>query len=318
MSARAALLVCWNAVLLCAVISTAALADSPWVLAPGEAYTEVRGGYFSADTYHRADGARVAMLFGGGEVERRSLVWTTELGWKKRLSFLFGVPLESVTRRYGTGATDRTITGFGDAQVGFRYGIAGGATALSLHLDWKAPLAYERGLGLTHQDSLLCGPDYNGDGDSLDANCLRQVGRPRHGEGQQDVALSLHFGTALPWLRGFLQASGGYQYRLEDPQDRLLAGADLGIWISRSLLISGRYLGALLVGEGERPTDDPEEHRVGPQVLWRTEHLDVFAGSLHTAAATNELHRDEIFVGVAVRQSGLAPLRGYRGDAPAP
>jgi hypothetical protein len=291
-------------------------AAGPWLLAPGEAFTEVRGGFSSADTYHNEDGGRVGVLFGGGEIERRSVVWATELGWKKRINFLFSIPLESATRRFGATGPTPTITGLGDAHVGFRYGLWNGPTAVALELDWKAPLAYERDLGLSREDSLQCG-DANGDGDSLDANCARQVGRIRHGEGQQDVALLLHFGAAVPALRGFVQASAGYQYRFESPEDRILAGVDVGMWVWRSLMVAGRYRGAF-AGEGERPTDESEEHLVGPQVLWRAAGFDVFAGSLHTASASNALHINEVFVGMAFRQTGLDRLRGYLGAAPSP
>jgi len=294
-----------------------------WNLAPGEYYSEFRSGFFSADTYHNPNGDRLT-LFGGGLQEERSLLSYTELGWKKRVSFILGIPARSVVRRFGSGADTSyrpAATGLADGLVGFRYGLVNGKTALAIELDWKPPLGYDRSQYLSlrsHADSVRYG-DTNGDGDSLDVNRMRQSGTPRLGDGQQDLTLALHVGTALPFMRGFFQASGGYRYRFEDPADQIVASADLGVWILPSLMLAGRYQGEIAANEEGLPTADPDRHLAGPMLLYRVDdRLDVFASSLHTAMANNALHTDEIFVGVAFKNTKLNRQQGFLGGLAGP
>src|SRR6185369_13200531 len=184
-----------------------------------------------------------------------------------------------------------------------------------IELDWKMPLGYERDRFLSHADSVAAG-DHNGDGDSLDANAARALGSPVLGDGQQDVTVSLALGTAV--ARGFAEAAGGYKYRFEEPTDQIVLSADLGLWLTRSLLLAGRYRGEM-AAEGERPTDEPSQHLVGPLLVYRLEnHMDLFAGSLHTVSAKNALHTDEIQVGFAFRQTKLNRLQGFLGGSAAP
>jgi len=46
--------------------------------------------------------------------------------------------------------------------------------------------------------------------------------------------------------------------------------------------------------------------------------MDLFAGSLSTFSASNQLHYDEIQVGFAFRQTKLNRLQGYSGGMAAP
>jgi hypothetical protein len=291
-------------------------AAGAWQLAPGEYYSEIRGGFFSSDTYHHHDGFR-RYLAGGGLHEERSLLSYNELGWTNRLSFIVGIPVLSVTRRTLDDPQPPTATGFGDALVGLRFGLANGRTAMALELDWKAPLSYERDRSFSRQDSIRFG-DATGDGDSLDANLFRTGGEPRLGDGQQDLTLALHVGTALT-SRGFVEASGGYRYRFEDPEDQIVVAADAGFWLSNRLLLGGRYLGEIAASEGPRLTDAPTRHRAGPTLLLRVdEHIDFFVASLHTAAAENALHTDEYYVGVSFKQTRLDRLQGFLGGSTQP
>jgi hypothetical protein len=288
-----------------------------WSLAPGEYYTEIRGGWFSADDYHNQNGDKL-FLTRGGLWEERKLVSYSEFGWKPRVSFILGIPIQSVTRRFeDTGVRPLpTQTGLGDGLIAFRYRLASGRRAAAIQLDWKAPFGYERDRFLLHADSVAAG-DTNGDGDSLDLNAARQLGQPVLGDGQQDVTASLWLGTAVP--RGFLEFGGGYRYRFEEPQDQIVVGADLGLWLTRSLMLAGRYEGVLAAGESARPTADPEYHRVGPTLVYRvTEFMDLFAASMHTAKATNALHTDEIVVGFAFRRTKLDRLQGFLGGTAGP
>jgi hypothetical protein len=287
-----------------------------WSLAPGEFYSELRGGWFSADTYHDPDGGR-RFLAGGGLWEQRSLTSYTEFGWKTHLNFLVGIPVVSVSRTLNPDHRDLfTQTGLGDAQIGLRYKLSNGRSATSLQLLWKTPLSYERNGRLTHADSVAAG-DVSGDGDSLDANAARQLGSPVLGDGQQDVTISLYYGTAFT-SKGMIEAAGGYKYRFEKPKDQIVLSANVGYWVTDWLLLAGRYQGEM-ASEGVRPTDEPDQHRLGPWLVYRIDdHMDLFAGSLSTFSANNTLHTDEIQVGFAFRHTKLDRLQGFLGGMTAP
>jgi hypothetical protein len=291
-------------------------AAGAWSLDPGEFYSQIHGSWFSSDTYYDQNGGR-AFLHGGGLWEERSLVSYNELGWKPKLSFILGIPVKSVTRQMGGPEPHAlaTATGPADGLFGLRYRLANGRRAMALELDWIPPLSYERSRFLTHADSVAAG-DSNGDGDSLDANAARQIGSPTLGDGVQNLALNFQFG--LSFNRGFFEGSGGFKYRFEEPTNQVLLGADLGFWLTKGLLVAGRYRG-LIASEGTRPTDEPVEHRVGPLLLYRVDqHMDLFVATMHSAAGTNTLHTDEIFAGFAFKQTKLNRLQGYLGGVSPP
>jgi len=299
-----------------------------WSLSPGEYYSQMLGEWASSDTYYSQSGGRY-FLEKGGLVESRSLFSYTELGWKKNMSFVLGIPVRSVTRTEGAVANHAvlmTTTGFADAQLGVRYKIANGASAAALQLDWKPPLSYDPGLRLTREDSLLAG-DTNGDGDSLNMFIARQLSRPILGEGQNDLTMSIHLGTALTKLRGFVQADAGYRYRFEDPRDQFVGGGELGFWLVRSLMVAGRYDGIYTLeasglppvsekyGAGTDPDQRFVRHRAGPMLIYRVDdRLDLIAATMHTFTAKNVLHTDEIYVGIAFRHATLNRYQGFLGN----
>jgi hypothetical protein len=278
----------------------------PWSLAKGQSWTMLQGGFYSSDIYHDQNGDRHA-LAGGGLLEQRSVTWAGELGWRKKVSFVYSIPFVSITRRLAddSGPNEAnwlpTATGFGDGIFGFKYNLKNGRTAMALELDWKAPLGYERN------------PTYFGN-DSIDINVAKQLNAPRQGEGQQDVSIALHVGTAIG-SRGFVQGMGGYKYRFEDPSDQIVLAGDVGLWMGKTWLLGGMYRGQL-ASTGPNPTRDADLHRVGPVLLYRVDdRLDLFARSLHTASAKNAIHTDEIFVGLAFRgKSSLGRQQGYMGN----
>ena len=293
----------------------------PWSLAPGEYYSQFLAGWSSSDFYYDQQGGK-RPLAGGGLWEERSLVSYSELGWKKHLNFILGIPAVSITRQFGQARQAinpvPTATGLGDALVGFKWRLANGHTAAALELDWKPPLGYERNRFFSHADSAAAG-DTNGDGDSLDVTRLNQLGSPVLGDGQNDLTFSLALGTAFG-SRTFLEGMGGYRYRFENAfSDQIVAGADLGIWFTRTLLIGGRYLGLIASQKSANPTNDPTRHRVGPILVLRVDdRMDIIASTLHTASAKNALHTDEVFVGLAFRQNKLDRLQGFLGGGSKP
>ncbi len=288
---------------------TAASAGA-WIPVPGEYYSEIRGGVFSADSYHGTDGNRLPLL-AGGLYEQRLLQLYNELGWKKNVAFVFGVPAVSVTRRTGGAGSSLTETGIGDLMAGLRLKLADGRTALALELDWNGPAGYRR--DMSPRDALGHRFTVAGDTASGEVADVAELA-PTLGAGQQDITGIVHFGTALP--HGFVELSGGYRYRFEYEQmpSQMAAAADLGFWLGPSLLLGGRYQGAIAAGDADTPGDKVTVHLAGPILMYRVDdQLDVFAGSMHTASAENALHIDQVYVGLAVKHTRLNRLQGFLG-----
>jgi hypothetical protein len=284
---------------------------SAWVLAPGEFYSEVRGSYASSKNFFDATGERPG-LGGGGSFDTRSMRWSSELGWKKRMSFRIDLPFRSVSRQYAADA-EFTTTGLSDLVVGVKYRIMNG---LSLEADWKAPLGYNRSLYPALLDSAETGGSHAPQGHT------RALYYPGFGDGRQDIAGMLQFGTAIRPLQAFFEVGGGYRKRIDgfkgdlEPQDEVLASADLGWWIGHSVMLAGNYLGRFESSSARFPV---KEHRVGPEILYRVDDgIDVFAGSFHTASGENVLHTDQYYVGVAAKKSGLDRLKGFLGSTKRP
>ena len=324
----------------------------PWLPAPGDYYSELRGGLFSADTYHNADGDRASLA---GKWEERSLLSTTEFGWKKRLSFVLGFQGLSATLRdtltNRTPGRSWTSTGLKDIRVGLRWGITQGPSALALELDWQAPLGYSR-------DSVPADPVNH-----IPARPISLFNDPRLGGEVEGLSFSALYGTALA-KRGFLQLGAGLGYRflslvpaakakgdstghytinnehgdpvvkdtiitftLPDVQQPegvtrwsydLNTSADAGFWVSKSLLLGGRWIGMFNVSHGFlMPAQNVQ--LLGPVVVWRVdERLDLMAGSWSTAAGKNTLHYDQVYVALTFKQTRLNRLQGFLGGTKAP
>jgi len=300
-----------------------------WILAPGERYSEIRTGLFSSDSYYDVDGARHPLV-GGGLYEQRSLLAYTELGWKKHASFILGLPAVSVTRRNGDASFNQTQSGFGDMQAGFRIALKQGATALALQLEWIGPTGYRR--TYTPIDSLRRRHAVDGSLVSPDVTDIAEQA-PTLGSGRQSGVARLQFGTHFG-TRAFLELEGGYRRYDTQYAPQIVTAADVGIWLAPSLMIGGRYRGATAIGnskvarlgaagsggtakggvadtEGDRIT----EYVSGPVLLYRLDdHMDVMAGSFHTASAKNALHVDQVYVALAVKKIGLNRLQGFLGN----
>jgi hypothetical protein len=315
----------------------------PWLPAPGEYYSELRGGLLSADSYRDGAGDRVSL---DGKWEERSLLSYTELGWKKKTSFILAAPLMSVTSQRMGGT--RTSSGLEDLLLGLRYGLAQGPSALALELDWRTPLGYGRPMGPRNLTE-----------DGAPRAPLSLFSDSLHRGGMQQLSLSALYGTALG-RRGFVQLGAGFArtylsivpakeqdttetyfvnrsdgkprrvdstYVLADgrqPQsvtrwsNDLRTTADVGIWVRPSLLVGGRWIGTFNVSHGFlMPAQNTQ--LLGPVVLWRVdERLDLMAGSWSTAAGKNVLHYDQVYVALAFKQTKLNRLQGFLGGTKAP
>lgn len=292
---------------------------NPWIPAPREYVSEVRSSFFSANDFHDAAGERVPYRFGGWVEERRA-VFAAELGWRPGRSFFFELPLASVTRTFEGAAAYSNRTGFSDLRLGVRQRLMGGAgSAIALEAAWKAPLGYDRTVRLTVAQRAYVDALHPGLGPADSANAARQAAPPRLGEGQQDLEGRLHVGLAMPGMRGFLQFAGGYRYRFEEPEDEILAGAAIGFWLTERLLLSGHYDGRLALGADEPDADAYTEHLAGPRLTVRVDdRCDVIAGSLHTPAGENVPHKDLVYVGFVLKQTGYDRYQGFVGGTRRP
>ncbi len=305
------------ALVLSALLPSAALADA-WVLPPGDWSTEIRGTFFNADTYRNGDGDRVP-LENGGVLEQRSLSAWNEFGWKKNLGVFVSIPFVSTSRRFASDERLPTATVLGDMRLGARYALLRGATALSLNLTWKAPMGYNRAVSQAWEtpDTVITETPVVVPQPGVERDTTVYTVDSAPGRGQQDVAGTIAFGARIAG-RGFIEAEAGYNHRFEGPADQFVAAASAGFWFG-NLLIGGRYEGAAAVGDGDTPADKITEHLAGPVILYRVDdHIDLFAGSLHTAAAENAVHADRVYVGLTVKQSGLNRLQGFLGNAQRP
>ncbi len=260
---------------------------SPWALAPGEFFTRVDGSYGTSKSFFDADGERPPFA-AGGSYDRRELRWATELGWKKRLSFRADLPFVNVSRAFAP-SVGSTATSLSDLEVGLKYRLIGGATALALSADIRTPMGYNRRL------------------------------TPAVGDGRQDAIGMLELGMELRPIHAFLQLGGGYLRRLDSynskaaEADEALATADFGWWVSRHVLLAGDYRGRF---ESHDTLTPGTEHLIGPQILYRVDDgLDVFAGSQHTASGKNVLHFDRYYIGVAAKKTTLGRLQGFFGNS---
>ena len=317
MSARRALLPLGLAVGF-GLVAPAPSHAGPWSLDRGQYASELIGSWYSAYTYHDPNGDR-ARLVGGGHMERRAIEWMSEFGWKKRVSIVFGLPYESVSRQPdGSPSPElRSASGFGDGIVGFKYNFANRRSAAALEVDATFP-AY----AYTPYAPPKAGPDYN---------VLEQTHDPVHGDGAGSVAGVLHVGTGLGHS-GFVQGYGGYRQRFRDFKPQVLAGADLGFWLGNTWMIGGSYHGEIAGSSasdlanvvpggpsGDNPTADATRHLAGPILLLRVDdRLDVFASTMHTVTAENALHTDEVRFGFRFKQTQLDRTQGFLGTSRRP
>jgi hypothetical protein len=123
------------------LLFASACGASPWVLKPGEFYSELNGSLFSARSFYRDD-ERLTL---NGKLDEREVMSHNEFGWKKRASVWIGVPFVSRGFTRFTGGTS-TSTGLGDLDLGIRYRLKGGETPAALSFGWTASTGTNRKL----------------------------------------------------------------------------------------------------------------------------------------------------------------------------
>jgi hypothetical protein len=298
MSLRRSLFAALSAASLLSVAATAAVAG-PWSLAPGEYYTELRGGFHSASSYYNDDGDRVLT---NTLSESRSLRSYIELGWKKSLSVQMTLPAVSRTfRNSNTGAT-QSNAGLGDFGFGMRWALQNGASATAVQFAWQAPAGYNREI------------------------------TPALGDGNQKLSASLAMGRPAG-KNAFWQASAGYLYDFRsvgarskdlaadgdaaiDWADHFTADATVGVWMG-DLLVAGQWLGEFPSQTGR--ATETTWMLAGPRLTYRVDdRIDAFAGSWHTPTGKNVMHIDEFYAGVTWKATKLNRLQGFLGSAKRP
>ena len=311
-----------SATLMLASLSHAGIPEgaTPWVLKPGEFYSEVYGSVFAANTFLDNNNERPPL---NGKLDQRELVSYNELGWKKSATIWIAVPFANRGFTRFSGGTS-TSTGLGDIDLGIRKRLRGGETPMSLALGWTAPLGGNRKLF----------PGIDGDGgtdptkyppyspsDASDTSLY-------FNQGLQSLRAGLDFGGHA-WKGAFWTAGGEFRYRFleflstnkSSHNARFVgANASLGWWVQRSLLLTGVFQGEWLTSQSENYDQDLEADKAPKRILagiratWRVDdRMDVFAGSAHVVNGQNVIHYDQYYFGIAWRQSSLSRYAGAYG-----
>lgn len=263
-------------------------AAGAWTPARGEYYSEMNAFRNFSDTYYDSTGARF-ITPQGGRLEKRELAFYNELGWKKHMSVLIGMPITSTTTNLRSIGVQQTETGFGDLDFGFKYKLMDGATALALEAGIVVPLGYQ-----TTTSAPL-------------------------GSGEQLWRGRLWFGKTFPGLKAFVEAGGSYASPFKSGRERAGLQAQAGRWFGSSVLLLGHYEYAQLLSGSSLAFDDYRLQTVGPELRYRLDDkLDVFAGSRHNASGRGALHSDGYFVGMAFRKSKHNRLQGLLGNKTQP
>jgi len=301
------------------LLVASACAASPWVLKPGEFYSELNGSLFSARSFFR-DNERITL---NGKLDEREVMSHNEFGWKKRASVWLGVPFVSRGFTRFTGGTS-TSTGLGDLDFGIRYRLKGGETPAALSFGWTASTGMNRKLfpgtdgdGGTNPDRYPPVSESNASDTSLYFN-----------QGLQSLSVALDFGGHA-WKHAYWTAGGDYVYRyLEflttggDSHNARFVGAQasLGWWVTQSLLVSGAFDGQWVSEQSANYDQDPvvefEPNRMlaGARFTYRVdERMDVFAGSSHVFSGDNVLHYDQYYCGIAWKHTNLSKYAGAFG-----
>ena len=294
--------------------------SSPWVLKPGEFYSELTGSLFAARSFHDNESERPSL---DGKLDERQLISYNELGWKSRASVWLAVPIVNRGFTRFTGGTS-TSTGLGDIDLGLRYRLRGGNAPASLSFGWTAPLGANR--------KLFPGSDGDGGTDPskyppYSSSNLSDTSL-YFDQGLQSLRVGVDFGGRA-WKRAFWTAGGEWRYRFlefgttggSSRNARLIGGnASLGWWATNSLLLTGLFNGEWATQQSANYDRDlsldrePKRLLAGPRLTWRVdERMDVIAGSWHVTSGKNVIHYDQYYFGIAWRQSSLSRYAGAYG-----
>lgn len=308
-------------------VATVSLAPAaratPWMLQPGEYYSELSGSFFSTRTFFQDGDQRVGL---GGNLQQRAVHSHNEFGWKKRASVWIDVPVVSRTF-VPDGGGSATSTGLGDLDLGVRIGMHAGRAPLALELGWTAPLGANR--------TLFPGTSGSGglDGTRVPARSRELLSDSTlfFSQGLESLSARLDLAGTIGKSTYFTLGGGyrtsyltiGARAQADDWADFATGQASLGFWCRKNLLVSGSFDGAWAITHGDaydRAAGElkSKEMLAGPRFTYRVdERMDVFAGSWHTPSGRNVLHADQYYCGIAWKQTGLDRLAGALGGTKA-
>src|SRR5256885_11482694 len=117
-----------------------------WSLDRGQYYNSFSGSVFAATSYMDMNGRRINFP---GRFERRTARWVGEGSWKKRINFLMGASVVSVSQAYELGQPFGNValaaaTAISTFDLGVRYRLSNGASASAIEARWELPGGYDR------------------------------------------------------------------------------------------------------------------------------------------------------------------------------
>jgi len=300
----------------------AVAAAGPWMPQPGEYYSEFRAARGNTEQF-RDDGGGSADLWHGAEIETRTITSYNEIGWREKWSLVFGTPFQSQTVRLGP-LNDATETGLGDLTLGVRYGLIQGQTALAIQADWVAPLGADR---FSDMRELRLALLQNESTDTLNTLLARSSLSAVH-PGQR-LGARASFGTSFPQLNAFFEAEAGGRYHFNAEDVEIFGSSQLGFWVLDDVYLGATYDLAFstdypfavrnVSGEDVIETRETSRQLVGPKLVFRVDdRLDLIAGSRHLFAGRNTMGVNEVYIGIAFKQTRLNRLQGFLGGTARP
>ncbi|MEO5616529.1 MAG: hypothetical protein ABIS67_02050 [Candidatus Eisenbacteria bacterium] len=257
-----------------------------WTVSPGEWYSEVSARRFYANSEFHAD-SRNGAIPGEGRFQEFQVASYNEIGWKKNISLMLGIPFITSTQRFGE--KSRTISGLSDARIGLRLRMRNDLPGFIFDGGWQAPLGYNKNVG------------------------------PRLGDGRQKFWGALHAGTRLPLIPGFVQASRGVFFISEDGELYSRTSVEAGAWIGRRVLLGGHYGDVVPINSANEVARLGTSYRAGPVVLIRLDdHLDLSIGGTRALFGRNSLETTQFQVALGFKQTKLNPLQGFLGTLQKP
>ena len=252
-----------------------------WTVHPGEWYSEISGARVYANSQFGPDG-RNGAIPNGGRFQQYLLTSYSEIGWKKNVSFLMGIPFSNRTWRFYDDT--RTVTGLSELKLGFRVRLREDAPGLILDGGWLAPAGYDKHVS------------------------------PNLGDGRQKAWVALNGGIKLPGLPGFAQASRGVLFVGEDGIVYSQTSADVAAWIGPKLLLGARYSDSVGWNSTSESAALATQYRAGPVLLVRVDdRVDLSMGVERQWFGRNTLEATGIYVALGFKQTKLNPMQGFLG-----
>jgi hypothetical protein len=262
--------------LLLAAQATTAAAESAWSLNRGG---YVFNNYFLLASTHETydeDGNKVTYP-DDGEWSEFSSYSQIQYGIRDRLGCIVQVPIRSLKYEETGSPRERNI-GFGDMALALRYGASTEGIVGALQADGIIPMGYDQAHG-----------------------------EPSMGHGRWQYGAQALAGRTIPSIRSYLQVRGGYRVVTGGRADLLLAGAEFGSWVARSVRLTAEWRW------NDHTRDGDYENEFGGRLsaLYRLSHkVQLEAGAAHVFGGQNVEAGTGYFLGISVRGNSLGKYDG--------